>query len=110
MHAIEVSIPGWGYIHVVLARSSHSSFSIGPFFVFAFLGFTMGAGAPVWSGAGAPKWLEVSCDGHINKAWAQRKKKEEEKRNEEAKEEEKEQDDKEEGDEVLLLGPIMREA
>ena len=110
MHAVEVSIPGWGYIHVVLARSSHSSFSIGPFFVFAFLGFTMGAGAPVWSGAGAPKWLEVSCDGHINKVWAQRKKKEEEKRNEEAKEEEKEQDGKEEEDEVLLVGPILREA
>ena len=110
MHAVEVSIPGWGYIHVVLARSSHSSFSIGPFFVFAFLGFTMGAGAPVWSGAGAPKWLEVSCDGHINKVWAQRKKKEEEKRNEEAKEEEKVQDGKEEGDEVLLRGPIMRAA
>ena len=110
MHAVEVSIPGWGYIHVVLARSSHSSFSIGPFFVFAFLGFTMGAGAPVWSGAGAPKWLEVSCDGHINKVWAQRKKKEEEKRNEEATEEEKEQDGKEEEDEVLLVGPILREA
>ena len=110
MHAIEVSIPGWGYIQVVLARSSHSSFSIGSFFVFAFLGFTMGAGAPVWSGAGAPKWLEVSCDGHINKVWAQRKKKEEEKRNEEAKEEEKEQDGKEEEDEVLLVGPILREA
>ena len=110
MHAVQVSISGWGYIHVVLARSSHSSFSIGSFFVFAFLGFTMGAGAPVWSGAGAPKWLEVSCDGHINKVWARRKKKEEEKRNEEAKEEEKEQDGKEEEDEVLLVGPILREA